>query len=177
MPDTKIMGPSGEAAIEADALDATQGDGDQRRYRMGKVLGRGGAGEVRSAWDRALKREIAVKFLLPQDREAAARFTSEAQVTAQLEHPNIVPVHDFGALSNGVPYLSMKRVRGRSLFEVVEAGELTRDQRLDVFRKVCDAVAFAHSRNILHRDLKTSNVMVGGYGEVLLMDFGQLIRQ
>jgi len=172
MPDTKIMGPGGRGELEADALDAPAGEGSERRYEVGKVLGRGGAGEVRAAWDRTLNREIAVKFLVPQDREAEARFTSEAQVTAQLQHPNIVPVHDFGALSNGVPYLSMKRVRGRSLFEVVEAGELTLDQRLDVFRKVCDAVAFAHSRSILHRDLKTANVMVGRYGEVLLMDWG-----
>jgi serine/threonine protein kinase len=142
------------------------------RYEIRRLLGRGGSGEVRAAWDSHLKREIAFKVLLQRDPETEARFESEAQVTAQLEHPNIVPVHDFGQLGAGAPYLSMKRVKGRSLFELVEAGELSLDQRLDVFRKVCDAVAFAHSKGILHRDLKSLNVMVGAFGEVLLMDWG-----
>lgn len=146
--------------------------GSDDRYELGRQLGKGGTAEVRAAWDRVLKREIAFKFLSSKDGGVAARFVSEAQVTAQLEHPNIVPVHDFGALPDGVPYLSMKCVQGRSLFDVIRSGELNLEQRLDVFRKVCDAVAFAHSRGILHRDLKTLNVMVGAYGEVLLMDWG-----
>jgi WD40 repeat protein len=172
MADTKIPETWTDEGLEAAPLDAERPDGEGRRFRVGRILGRGGCGEVRSAWDTGLRREIAVKLLIQQDGWAEARFMSEAQVTAQLEHPNIVPVHDFGRLSNGVPYLSMKRIRGRSLFEVVEAGELSLDQRLDVFRKVCDAVAFAHSKRILHRDLKTSNVMVGRFGEVQLMDWG-----
>ncbi|MFH1464873.1 MAG: serine/threonine-protein kinase [Pseudomonadota bacterium] len=143
-----------------------------RRYKLGRLLGRGGSAEVRAAWDRVLKREIAVKVLLRQDPEARARFTAEAQVTAQLQHPNIVPVHDFGAMGEGAPFMSMKRVEGRSLYQVVKAGELTLEQRLAVFRKVCDAVAFAHARGVLHRDLKTMNVMVGAFGEVQLMDWG-----
>jgi len=129
-------------------------------------------GEVRVAYDHQLNREIAVKFLTLDTKGARSRFIAEAQVTAQLEHPNIVPVHDFGETDTGRPYLAMKRVQGRSLFDTVKRGDLSLEQRLDVFRKICDAVAFAHDRGVLHRDLKTENVMVGAFGEVLLMDWG-----
>jgi WD40 repeat protein len=154
-----------------DAEDPADGE-DQPRYRIGRVLGRGGSAVVRAAWDRELQREIAVKIMRQEGAGARARFTAEARITARLEHPNIVPVHDFGHLPDGVPYLSMKRVQGRSLYDVVRDGELSLERRLDLFRRVCDAVAFAHARGVLHRDLKSSNVMVGAFGEVLLMDWG-----
>lgn len=169
-PDPSLPSPGPPA--ETSLLDHLEAATEQPRYDLGPPLGSGSTSEVRSAHDRLLHRDIAVKFLVNTGPTTRARFRTEAQVTAQLEHPNIIPVHDFGVQPDGQPYLIMKRVQGRSLWELVKAGELGLEQRLDVFRKVCDAVAFAHSRGVLHRDLKTENVMVGAFGEVLVMDWG-----
>lgn len=143
------------------------------RYVLGEVIGRGGMGEVHAATDTRLEREVAVKVLRAGRAGWQERFLEEARVTAGLEHPNIVPVHDLGALEDGRPYLAMKRVRGRSLTELMKDGQLSQiEARLEIFRKLCDAVAFAHARGVLHRDLKPDNVMVGEFGEVVLMDWG-----
>ena len=143
------------------------------RYVAGGVLGVGGMGEVRAAQDLRLRRDVALKVLLRDAPAARARFEAEAQVTAQLDHPNIVPVYDLGADADGRPFLAMKRVRGRSLAALLADPEpLDRTARLEIFLKVCDAVAFAHARGVLHRDIKCENVMVGAFGEVLLMDWG-----
>jgi len=133
------------------------------RYELLSVLGRGGMGVVYLARDTALDREVALKVV---DREAG-----EARVLARLEHPGIVPVHDFGELPDGRVYYAMKRVRGERLDRW-----LTPDrgvgERLAVFLRVCDAVAFAHARGVVHCDLKPENVMVGEFGEVLVLDWG-----
>lgn len=152
---------------------APVGESAAPRYLPGEVLGAGGMGEVRAAEDTRLHREVAVKTLLLAAPAARDRFLAEAQVTAQLDHPNIVPVHDLGTDPEGRPFLAMKRVRGRSLRELLAAPDAPGlDARLDIFRRVCDAVAFAHARGVLHRDIKSDNVMVGAFGEVLLMDWG-----
>ncbi|MGE0431010.1 MAG: protein kinase [Planctomycetota bacterium] len=160
---------------------------DDGRYRLGDELGRGGVGRVRAADDTALERELAVKELLDPANQAARReFVDEARLTAQLEHPNIVPVHDLGITPAGTVYLAMKQVRGRTLHQLWQsrergAGRGASDRPLDAatlqemlaqFDKVCDPVGFAHSRGVLHCDLKPANIMVGGFGEVLVMDWG-----
>lgn len=151
------------------------------RYNDEGVIGRGGMGEVRALRDQHLGREVAVKTLAPHyrhSRDAVQGFVDEAQITAQLQHPNIVPVHDFGSDHSGNLYFTMKRVQGRTLHELLHdptlpPGSSKRlSMALDVFLKVCDAVAFAHSRGVLHRDIKPSNIMVGSFGEVYLMDWG-----
>ncbi|MGE0432592.1 MAG: serine/threonine-protein kinase, partial [Planctomycetota bacterium] len=168
--------------------DTSSGDGEERpadrpgqlgRYHVRGELGRGGMGAVLRAFDRDIRREVAVKVMLPGtgDRVARARFLTEGQVTGQLEHPNIVPVHELGLDADGRMFIAMRLVRGRSLRQVLKAaaadpGTFPLVQRLDVFRKVCDAVAFAHSRGVIHRDLKPDNVMVGHFGEVQVMDWG-----
>jgi len=159
------------------------------RYRDLAILGRGGAGEVRRVLDRTLNRVVAVKVLreeLAQDVGMVRRFMHEAQVVAQLAHPAIVPVHDLGQLADGRWYLTMKEVQGRTLREVIAAVHAARKggafvptadgwtlrRLLDAFGTVCEAVGFAHSRGVLHRDLKPDNVMVGDYGEVYVLDWG-----
>ncbi|MGE0432307.1 MAG: serine/threonine-protein kinase, partial [Planctomycetota bacterium] len=149
-------------------------------FRVGDELGRGGMGTVRSAEDVDLGRELAIKFLQRADAESVERFLEEAQITAQLEHPNIVPVHQLGRDADGRPWLAMKRIDGQSLADHLTAEKQRParllpedlDRCLQVFGKVCDAVAFAHSRGVIHRDIKPANVMVGAFGEVLLVDWG-----
>lgn len=162
--------------------------GAAARYETRDTLGRGGMGEIRRAFDARLRRSVAQKRIRDDRlREAAAsprslddlveRFLQEAQVTAQLDHPGVVPVHDFGVDDDGRPFISMAEVRGRSLhdvFALVRAGEegwnLTR--AIGVLERVCQTMAYAHSKGVIHRDLKPANVMVGTFGEVVVMDWG-----
>jgi hypothetical protein len=136
------------------------------RYELISVLGRGGMGIVYLARDTVLDREVALKIV---DRPSEA--ANEARILARLEHPGIVPVHDFGELPDGRLYYAMKRVRGDRLDRWMASG---RDlaARLGVFLRVCEAVAFAHAHGVVHRDLKPENVMVGEFGEVLVLDWG-----
>ena len=139
-------------------------------------------GRVQVATDPDLGRQLAVKRLLDDPGgQSVARFIREARVTGQLEHPNIVPVHELGRDVDGLPWLAMKRVQGESLHQRIDGWRkrkrlaLTADRLaevLDVFNRICDALAFAHSRQIIHRDLKPANVMLGEFGEVLVMDWG-----
>ncbi|MDX2175486.1 MAG: serine/threonine-protein kinase [Candidatus Sumerlaeia bacterium] len=159
-----------------------------RRHRLVRLIGRGGCGEVWEAVQIELDRPVAVKTLR-QDRlvECAdsgeraimvRNFREEALVSARLDHPNIVPVYDYGLGGNGSPELSMKLVRGRQWDRLMkdERGRAGFDdflaRHLPVLSDVANAVAFAHSRGIVHRDIKPSQVMVGDFGEVLLMDWG-----
>ncbi|MGE0430869.1 MAG: protein kinase [Planctomycetota bacterium] len=149
------------------------------RYRLAQQLGQGGMGRVMLAEDPTLRREIAVKLLLRSTPETQRAFIEEAQITGQLQHPNIVPIHELGIDPRGLPYLTMKRVAGRTLREIIEAAAARKTrwqdnagEFLDIFGKVCDALSYAHSRGVIHRDLKPDNVMVGEFGEVLLMDWG-----
>lgn len=143
----------------------------EARYEDGGVLGRGGVGEVRAVWDRRLDREVAIKTLKAPTAAQEARLAREVWITARLEHPGIVPVHDAGRGPDGGLYYSMRLVRGQSL-----AVALTEDRdRGRLLRHVVDAaqaVAYAHSQGVVHRDLKPANVMVGPFGETLVVDWG-----
>jgi serine/threonine protein kinase len=143
------------------------------RYRIIQRIGSGGMGAVYLAEDAVLERRVALKILDVPDAagELAVRLLREAHVLARLEHPGIVPVHDAGALSDGRVFYAMKFVEGQRLDRlIVRMGALS--DRLRVFQRICDAVAFAHARGILHRDLKPDNIMIGPFGEVLVMDWG-----
>ncbi len=143
------------------------------RYRIVGEIGAGGMGVVHRAYDDELRREVALKVLgrRADDPAAAARFAEEARATARLQHPNIVPVYDFGTM-DGRPFFAMKLVEGRTLAQVVEAGSVSLFRRLEIFVDVARAVAYAHERGIVHRDLKPQNVMIGSFGEVQVMDWG-----
>ncbi len=154
------------------------------RFQTLGEIGRGGMGRVLEASDPELGRTVAVKVLIDPDTvsdEQLARFAAEARITSQLEHPNIVPVYDMGATAEGLLYFVMKKVVGRSLREIIDSlaevdPESTRiwtlRRLLTTFVAVCNGVAFANDRGVLHRDIKPDNIMLGQYGEVLLMDWG-----
>ena len=143
------------------------------KYTLVKELGRGGMGAVYLAEDRELDRLVAIKVLnTPETTEDLRnRMVREAQIIARLEHPGIVPVHDVGTLPDGRIYYAMKYVRGSRLDEYAAQGAPLRD-RLRKFQAVCDAVAFAHAHGVIHRDLKPQNIMIGSFGEVLVLDWG-----
>jgi serine/threonine protein kinase len=143
------------------------------KYTFVKELGRGGMGVVCLAEDRELDRLVAIKVLnTPETTEDLRnRMVREAQIIARLEHPGIVPVHDVGTLPDGRIYYAMKYVRGSRLDDYAAQGAPLRD-RLRKFQAVCDAVAFAHAHGVIHRDLKPQNIMIGSFGEVLVLDWG-----
>ena len=148
------------------------------RYQLLGRLGRGGMGSIFLVRDLLLERDVALKVLsLPEtDSELDERLAREARVLASLEHPGIVPIHDLGRLPDGRLYYTMKRVEGRTLDEHCRTERLSLRARVDLVRKLCDALSFAHGRGVLHRDLKPSNVMVGSFGELLIMDWGLAVR-
>lgn len=164
------------AAQAGDALSAAA------HYEVAGEIARGGMGAVLRAVDQDIRREVAVKFLLNQaDGEQNARFVEEARITGRLEHPNIVPVHALSVDEKQRVFYTMKFVQGVTLGKAL--GQLRQGDAeaistyplsalLTIFQKVCDAVAFAHSKRVIHRDLKPENIMLGGYGEVLVMDWG-----
>jgi serine/threonine protein kinase len=142
------------------------------RYSIIGVAGHGGMGTVYVARDVVLDRDVAVKVLDVADRNGsrAARLRKEAQILARLDHPGIVPIHDAGSLPDGRAFYVMKLVRGRRLDDLPANASLI--ERLNIFQRVLDAVAFAHAHGVVHRDLKPENVMVGAFGEVYVMDWG-----
>ncbi|MCC6737661.1 MAG: SUMF1/EgtB/PvdO family nonheme iron enzyme [Planctomycetia bacterium] len=152
------------------------------RFVLGREIARGGLGRVVEAFDTELKRTVAVKLVLDELPAAVReRFVREAELTARLEHPNIVPVHGLVGGEGAPMQLAMKRVQGRdlaSLIGALAAGEREAEQAwsrprlLAMFQQVCLGVAFAHDRGVIHRDLKPSNVMLGDYGETLIVDWG-----
>jgi eukaryotic-like serine/threonine-protein kinase len=180
--DTVLLRPRSSAQITAAS------DLPEKRYELGEHLASGGQGDVYRVFDHQLRRQMVMKLLgrdWVDDPVAVARFVAEAQVTAQLQHPNIVPVHEIGTLADGRPYYTMAEVRGRTLAQVNEAvhavaatewgtepGGFGFRRLIDVFHRVCEAVAYAHARGVIHRDLKPLNVMVGAFGETLVLDWG-----
>jgi serine/threonine protein kinase len=142
-------------------------------YVLLDKLGAGGMGGVFRVEHTALGRQVALKVIgiVDSSGELSARLLREARIIAQLEHPGIVPVHDVGTLPDGRVFYSMKLVQGRQLDQQCdELGGVP--ERLRTFQKICDAVSFAHAHNVVHRDLKPQNIMVGPFGEVLVMDWG-----
>ncbi len=130
------------------------------RYRIIEKIGRGGMGAVYKAQDTVLGRMIALKILDDEN--------DEAHIMAALEHPGIVPVHDAGRLPDGRVFYAMKLVDGAPFNEV----HAPLADRLRTFQKICEAVAFAHSRGVVHGDLKPENIMIGAFGEALVLDWG-----
>jgi len=142
------------------------------RYSVTEEIGRGGMGTVFLAVDEELGREVAIK--IPHafgSDDLERRLRSEARVLAHLEHPGIVPIHDAGRLADGRLFYVMKRVKGQTLRDHASAA-LGLAERLRLFERICEPVAFAHAHGLIHRDLKPENVMVGAYGEVMVMDWG-----
>jgi serine/threonine protein kinase len=152
---------------------ASAPDLSDTRYVVLDEIGRGGMCTVFLAEDPSLGRRVALKVLDVPDPsgDLALRLTREAKILARLEHPGIAPVHDVGRLPDGRVFYAMKFVEGPRLdgFAVSKA---TLPERLRVFQRIVEAVAFAHDRGILHRDLKPENIMVGPFGQVLVMDWG-----
>jgi hypothetical protein len=130
-------------------------------------------GVVFAARQASVDRAVAVKMVHPemsQDEDVRAKFLTEAVVTGDLDHPNIVPVHDLGCSEEGALFYAMKQVKGTSWEEAIRTTDEA--ENIEILLKVCDAVAFAHDKGVVHRDLKPENVMLGDYGEVLVMDWG-----
>jgi formylglycine-generating enzyme required for sulfatase activity/serine/threonine protein kinase len=143
------------------------------RYRVVREIGRGGMGHVLLARDERLEREVAIKVAAQAGDEARARLEREAKILAQLEHPNIVAVHDGGTTEDGRAFCAMRVVGGKTLHEAMgDAEPLGLARKVQIVIAVCDAIAFAHRRGIVHRDLKPSNVMLGEHGEVQVVDWG-----
>ncbi|MBI2921718.1 MAG: protein kinase [Planctomycetes bacterium] len=163
-PETLLVG---EVAVTPSTLPLTD------KFRLGAELGRGGLGRVVEAEDGTIGRTVALK-LLREDapEEALERFRWEARVTGRLEHPNVVPVHEVGRLPDGREFFCMKRIAGRDMAEAIREGKWPLRRLVEAFRDVCGAVAYAHWKGVIHRDLKPANVMLGDFGEVLVVDWG-----
>jgi len=164
-------------------LERLAAAGPEARLEPGETLGEGGMGVVRSAQQVALGRKVAVKTLKPgrRDDAAALELLREAWVTGTLEHPNIVPIYDIGLDEDGSPVIVLKRIEGRSWTALMHDADAVLAQlgatdllewNLEILLQVLNALRFAHSRGILHRDLKPDNVMIGEFGEVYLLDWG-----
>ena len=162
-----------DSALERLREAADSPDLTGTRYRLVDKLGQGGMGGVYCVEDTELERKVALKVISVPDPDGTwtARLLQEARIIARLEHPGIVPVHDAGLLPDGRPYYTMKLVQGKRLDEHVESVPSLSD-RLRLFLRICDPVAFAHAHGVLHRDLKPANIMIGPFGEVLVMDWG-----
>lgn len=151
-------------------------DSTSERYILGRVFARGGLGVIRQAYDRRLIRLVAMKELRdphPSER-TKRRFLREAHLTAKLEHPAIIPIHDVGHHPLGAPYYCMKLVEGHSLADLVASRDKLVD-RLDLLHHivaVSAALSYAHSRGVIHRDLKPQNILVGAFGETVVIDWG-----
>jgi serine/threonine-protein kinase len=147
-------------------------------YEVLSWLGQGGMAVVWRGRDRRLRRDVAIKVMkaeLAGEPQLARRFLEEAQVASQLQHPAIPPVHELGALPDGRPYFAMRLVKGRTLADLLKGRPDPGHEQarwLAIFEQVCQAVAYAHSKGVIHRDLKPRNVMVGAFGEVQVMDWG-----
>src|SRR5262245_48869105 len=168
-------GPDGPAPPTASDAARPPAGG---RYQLLDEIARGGMGVVYRATDTALGRDVAVKVLSDRsgpDPAGARRFADEARIAAQLQHPSVPPVHDLGTLPDGRPFLAMKLIKGQTL-DALLAGRPSpvhdRGRFVAVFEQVCQALGYAHARQVIHRDLKPANVMVGSFGEVQVMDWG-----
>jgi len=152
--------------------------GTAGRNALGEEIGQGGVAAVLVGYDPQLDRELAVKILKKEHRDnlvLVQRFQVEAQVLARLQHPGIVPVYDSGNLADGRPWFTMRRVHGPTLAALLENRPDPRHDLprfLGFFEQVCQTLAYAHEQRVIHRDLKPGNVMVGAFGEVLVMDWG-----
>lgn len=170
--------------LPADGVETTPAErGYGEKYPRQRELGRGGMGAVYEVWDQSIERPLAMKMLLKgrhsMNSPLVARFLKEAQITGQIDHPGVVPVHEIARDALGRVYFTMQVVDGMSLEEILALETKTREEEgwrttrlLDVILKVCETLAYAHSKGFVHRDLKPANVMVGQFGETYVMDWG-----
>lgn len=187
------IGPAAEpepTVFDSAAQSTVELTGDSRTYEVIEQIGRGGMGIVYRVWDARLNRQLAMKRLLKDERQdttaaqrravnsdALSRFVREAELTARLDHPGVVPIHDIGTDAAGRLFFTMRLVEGKRLDQVYEesragGGSWSNTRILDVIVKLCETLAFAHSKGIIHRDLKPENIMVGPFGETYVMDWG-----
>lgn len=179
---TGCEGVDDDGAFSLPAGEA--GEKGYSRYTVGEAVARGGMGIILRAKDLSIRRTVAMKVMLSEkspSRERVLRFIEEARVTGQLQHPGIVPVYEFSVNAHGGLFYTMKFVQGETLKDILEhirqgdretIDKYSLSQLLNLFLKVCDAVAFAHAKGVVHRDLKPENIMTGDYGEVLVLDWG-----
>ncbi|MBA2538972.1 MAG: serine/threonine protein kinase, partial [Deltaproteobacteria bacterium] len=170
-PDTQVRGvplPRPEDREERDDTNVSS------HYAMGEVIGRGGMGEVSLALDRKIGRDVAIKRLRADapTEDDVARFMREARIQARLDHPAIVPVYELGKDQAGKPYFTMKRLAGTTLTDMLSSPTATRQRLLRAFADVCRAIDFAHTRGVVHRDLKPGNIVLGEFGDVYVLDWG-----
>ena len=170
---------TGEGSPQSRDLAKEPGKLEGPRYALVDALGRGGMGKVVACRDREIGRTVALKTLqehILSDGDLVRRFLQEARITAQLEHPNIVPVYDLGALPDGQPYYTMRVVKRQSLADIIDREELRKQwplvRLLGAFVQLCRALSYAHSRGVLHGDIKPDNILLGDFGEVYLADWG-----
>lgn len=149
-------------------------------YSISNELGRGKQGVVYAARQKGLGRTVAIKLVMKGstgrvERERLNRFVREAEITAALDHPNILPIHELAMTHSGELFYAMKKVDGRAWNEIIHDDQMTLSEHVECLLKVCDAIAFAHSKKVIHRDLKPGNIMIGGFGEVLVADWGMAV--
>ena len=145
------------------------------RYLATGFLGEGGMGEVLRVRDLHLNRTLAMKIIRSDAVSITPRFVEEAQVIAQLQHPGVVPIHDLGRLEDGRTWFTMREVRGETWHAVLSAARtdpIWRRAQIRILWQVCQTVAFAHEQGVVHRDLKPSNIMIGAFGDVMVLDWG-----
>ncbi len=180
---TILAGSNSDSPGNVDETDFSVSDylSELGRYSVEFEIARGGMGTVLKARDRYLQRDVAIKLLLRKLRRNSSlrdRFVAEAQITGQLQHPGVVPVYDVGFCQDGRPYFAMKLVTGQVFSKAIKlapTNPLERYRCLKIFEKVCETIAYAHSQGVAHLDIKPSNVMVGQFGEVHVMDWGLAI--
>ncbi len=182
---TRDEGQDGHV-VRITAIGTTGSSATRERYSRTRLHARGGIGQVWLAKDSDLGREVALKELRPEreaSANATARFLEEARITGQLEHPGIVPIYELAKGPDGTrPFYTMRFVRGRTLSEAIQeyhdqreagtASQLDRVSHLNAFISVCNAVGYAHARGVIHRDLKGQNIVLGDFGEVMVLDWG-----
>jgi len=159
-----------------------------QRFSLIRVLGQGGGGEVFQVEDHHLNRGVALKILNPtrkNSKKKAQRFIGEGRITARLEHPNILPVHDLGKTTDDRLYYTMRQATGPSLRDLIremQDGDCPAiiekiDDRVEISLRICDAIAYAHDKGVIHQDIKPDNIMLGSFGEVLMVDWGTAIER
>jgi eukaryotic-like serine/threonine-protein kinase len=177
---TWLAGNTGESLGSKEG-DSSPASSLMQRFRPVDQLGRGGMAIVHDVEDIGLRRRTALKVMddaFVNEPLAVEQFVREAQITGQLEHPNIIPFYEFGIDGEGAPYINMRRIDGQVLDDLIpeqaserlQADELA--QLVGILIKVCDALAFAHSKGVIHRDIKPENILVGKFGQVYLFDWG-----
>jgi len=174
-PSTPVTTPQSNAGpTAADVVPVALPAAGNARYVLDREIARGGMGRVFEGRDLRLQRTVAIKMLRAQDAALAVRFEREVKLAARLQHPGVVPVYDAGFWPSGEPFLVMKLVLGQSLARVIRDAD-TRDDRLALLPNViaaAEAIAYAHDQGIVHRDLKPSNILVGAFGETVVVDWG-----